>query len=125
MQEALVIIKPDAVRRSGVPAAIVSLMEQREIKIVEVKNTVMTLDDAQSLYNIHSTKDFFKGLVEFMVSGPCVVMRVQSDAGIKHIRDFVEEIRKSYATSTRENVVHASDSPEAAERELRLFFGAS
>lgn len=123
MQDALVVIKPDAVKRPGVPSSIMAELESEGFNIVALRSMTMSNEDASSLYDVHSQKDFFSGLVEFMSSGPCVVIHVKRENCINVVRNLVSRLRSRFATSTRENVIHASDSTVAATREVALFFG--
>jgi len=131
MERTLVIIKPDGVKR-GLIGEVLSRLEKRGFKITALKMIWLTEEQAQKLYKPHLKKDFYPGLLAFMISGPIVIMAVEGRSVIKIVRNMVgalnpEEalpgsIRGDYSLDMRHTVIHASDSPENAARELSLFF---
>jgi nucleoside-diphosphate kinase len=133
-QRSLVLLKPDAVRR-GLVGEIVSRIERKAgwtLAAMELR----TLDGATLAqhYGEHVGKPFYEPLVEFMASGPVVAMIVEGESVIEGIRALAGKtnpleagpgtIRGDFATITRENLIHASDSDESAEREIKIFFPA-
>lgn len=131
-QRTLVLLKPDATRR-GLIGEIISRIERKAnwtISAMELR----TLDDAtlEKHYGEHIGKPFYQPLVEFMASGPVVSLIVEGESVIDGVRALAGKtnpleagpgtIRGDYATITRENLIHASDSEESAEREIALFF---
>lgn len=133
-QRTLVILKPDTVRR-GLIGEVISRIERKagwRIRSMELR----TLDRAilEQHYAEHVGKPFYEPLVEFMASGPSVVLVVEGERVIEGVRALAGatdplqaaggSIRGDFATIVRENLVHASDSPESAERELKLFHPA-
>ena len=133
-QRSLVILKPDAVRR-GLVGEIVARIERKAgwtLAAMELR----TLDEATLAqhYAEHVGKPFYAPLVEFMASGPVVALIVEGESVIEGIRALAGKtnpleagpgtIRGDFATITRENLIHASDSDESAEREIKIFFPA-
>jgi nucleoside-diphosphate kinase len=133
-QRSLVLLKPDAVRR-GLVGEIVSRIE-RKANWTLVALELRTLDQAtlEQHYAEHVGKPFYEPLVEFMRSGPSVALIVEGESVIEGIRALAGRtnpleagpgtIRGDYATITRENLIHASDSELSAEREIKIFFPA-
>lgn len=133
-QRSLVILKPDAVRR-GLVGEIVSRIERKaNWRLVALE--LRTLDQAtlEQHYAEHVGKPFYEPLMEFMASGPSVAMIVEGESVIEGVRALAGKtnpleagpgtIRGDYATITRENLIHASDSDSSAEREIKIFFPA-
>jgi nucleoside-diphosphate kinase len=130
-QSTLVIIKPDAVRR-GLIGEILSRIERKGLRVDELR--LMRVDEglARRHYAEHSEKPFFGELVEFITSGPAVVAKVTGRDAIQVLRTLMGAtdpaasppgtIRGDLGTVVTENLIHGSDSPESAERELSLFF---
>ncbi len=131
MERSLVILKPDAVQR-GLIGPLIGRIETRGMKIIGMK--LMQMDDALARrhYAVHEGKSFFPGLVEYITSGPVVVMVIAGDNVIQMIRNTVGAtnplnaapgtIRGDYAITIGRNLIHASDSPENGEAELKNFF---
>ncbi len=131
MQKTLVLLKPDAVQR-GLVGELVSRLERKGLKLVGMK--LVRMDDAlaRQHYAEHVDKPFFKGLAEFITSGPLVAMAIEGEDAICMVRTLMGEtnpanaapgtVRGDYAVSIGLNLVHGSDSPESAQRELALFF---
>ena len=130
-QRTLVLVKPDGVRRKLV-GEVIRRLEQKTLEIVAMK--MMTIDAALATehYAEHTEKPFFGELLEFITSGPVVAMAIEGDDAIAVVRQMMGAtdpkkaaqgtIRGDYGLITTENLVHGSDSPESAERELKLFF---
>lgn len=131
MERSLVILKPDAVQR-GLVGPILGRLEQRGLKIVGMKLIQISEDVARRHYAEHEGKKFFAGLVEYITSGPVVVLVIAGESVIQMIRNTVGAtnplnaapgtIRGDYAVTIGRNLIHASDSPESGERELKNFF---
>lgn len=127
----LVLVKPDGVRR-GLVGEIISRFERKGLKIKALKMIKFTREQAEEFYSIHKGKHFFESLIEFITSGPVVAMVLEGDSAIKVVRLMIGPtdgreappgtIRGDYALSKSENVVHASDSPESAKREISIVF---
>ncbi|MBN1867820.1 nucleoside-diphosphate kinase [Candidatus Sumerlaeota bacterium] len=130
--QTLVLIKPDAVRRSLV-GEIVRRFENRGLRIAAMKLVRFDADLSRRHYKDHVDKDFYPPLEKFIASGPSLAMVLEGDNVIQVVRQMMGAtnhleaapgtIRADLALSTRENLVHGSDSPESAEREIPLFFG--
>ncbi|MBA2362712.1 MAG: nucleoside-diphosphate kinase [Chloroflexia bacterium] len=131
MDRTLVIIKPDAVQR-GLIGELIGRLEQRGLKIAALK--LMHIDDetAHTHYGEHIGKPFFAGLVHFITSAPVVVAVfegpnaqpiVRKTMGVTNPMDADPgTIRGDLAVDLGRNVIHGSDSPESAEREINIFF---
>jgi len=131
MEKTLIILKPDAVQR-GLIGAILSRFENKGLQIVGLKLTTIAPATAETHYAPHKEKPFYPGLVRFMTSGPVVVLALQGVNAIAIARNLMGAtfgskaapgtIRGDYGVSNAYNLIHGSDSPEAAEKELGLFF---
>ncbi|MBY0352972.1 nucleoside-diphosphate kinase [Candidatus Babeliales bacterium] len=131
MEHTLAIIKPDAVRAHN-SGKIIDRIEQEGFEIVGMKKINLSLAQAQSFYAVHKERPFFGELVEFMTSGPVVVMALAKDNAVKAWRDLMgatnpaqaadNTIRKLYGASVGENATHGSDAPETAAEEVKFFF---
>jgi nucleoside-diphosphate kinase len=131
-EETLVIVKPDAVRR-GLTGEILSRMERKGLRIEEMRLTRIDRDLAERHYGEHREKPFFGELVDFITTGEVVVARVAGESAVSVVRLLMGPtdpaaappgtIRGDFGTVITENLVHGSDSPESAKRELDLFFG--
>jgi nucleoside-diphosphate kinase len=128
----LVLIKPDAVAR-GLIAEILGRFERRGFRLRGLRLLVLERSAAESHYAEHRERPFFGELVDFITSGPIVALALEGNDAISTVRTMMGEthptnsapgtIRGDLALELAENVVHGSDSPESAERELALFFG--
>jgi nucleoside-diphosphate kinase len=125
------IIKPNAVR-TGKTGPILAMINEGGFEISAMRMVRMTLPQAESFYSVHRGKPFFEGLVEFMSSGPVVVMILRHENAVDEFRKLIGAtdpakaepgtIRKTFAVSVQMNAVHGSDSPENAIREANFFF---
>ena len=130
-ESTLLIVKPDGVRR-GLVGEVLRRVEAKGLAIDEMRLVTIPRGTAERHYDEHREKPFYGELVDFITSGPVVVARITGDDAITCWRmlmgptDPVEaapgSIRGDFATEIGENIVHGSDSPESAERELALFF---
>jgi nucleoside-diphosphate kinase len=133
-ERTLVLVKPDGVQRLLV-GLILARLEERGLKLVGLKLVLVDRDLAERHYAIHRSKPFFGSLVDFITSSPLVAAAFEGPNAIAVVRSMVGAtkpheaapgtIRGDYALETAQNLVHASDGPETAEAELRLWFGAS
>lgn len=131
MEKSLVLIKPDAVRKNII-GNIIGIYENHGLKVVNLRMGVVKESVAEEHYKEHKGKEFYESLLRFITSGPLVAMILEGENAISKIRGIngatnpekAEEgtIRKLYADSNRENCVHASDSLESAEREIKIWF---
>ena len=132
MDRTLILIKPDAFARN-LSGEIIARFERKGLTIVALRHMTMTRDLAERHYAEHVGKPFFEDLVEFITSGPLVAMALQGSSAIQAARQVIGatnpleaatgSIRGDFATQTGMNMVHGSDSPESAAREIELFFG--
>jgi nucleoside-diphosphate kinase len=130
-QSTLLIVKPDAVRR-GLIGEILRRVEAKGLRIAELRLIHIDRDLAEEHYGEHRDKPFFGELVDFITSGDVIVARVEGEQAVPVLRSIMGPtdpaaappgtIRGDYGTIITENLVHGSDSPESAERELKLFF---
>jgi nucleoside-diphosphate kinase len=128
------IIKPDAVR-AGATGAIIQRLTDKGFKIRAMKMLHMSRPVAEGFYAVHRERPFFGELVEFMTSGPSVVMALEKDDAMQAWRDLMGPtdstkapkgtIRGDFGKNVGENAVHGSDSPENAKIELSYFFNAT
>jgi nucleoside-diphosphate kinase len=132
VESTLLIVKPDAVRR-GLVGEILRRAEDKGLRLAEVRSLTIDVALAEEHYGEHRDKPFFGELVGFITSGPVVVARLEGEGAIAAWRTIMGPtdpvdappgtIRGDYGTVITENLVHGSDSPESAKRELKLFFG--
>ena len=132
MEETLVLVKGDGVRRRLV-GEIIRRIEGKSLDIDAMKLMDVGRELAEEHYAEHRDKPFFEELVEFITSTPVVAMRIKGEGAIKVMRNLMGStnpaeaapgtIRGDLALSLPDNLVHGSDSPESAARELGLFFG--
>jgi len=125
------IIKPNAIR-TGKTGPILSMINEGGFEISAVKMVHMTLQQAESFYEVHKGKSFFEELVDFMTSGPVVVMILRHENAVEEFRRLIGAtdpgkaeqgtIRKTFAVSLKMNAVHGSDSDKNAVREANFFF---
>ena len=131
LERTLVILKPDAVQRQLV-GRIVAQFESKGLKIVALKLARLERELLERHYGAHAGKDFYEPLLDYMASGPVVLMVVEGKGAVAVVRLMMGPtfgpdapagtIRGDLAMSKRFNLVHGSDSPEAAEQEVQLFF---
>lgn len=131
VERTLSIIKPDATRRN-LTGEIVSRFEKAGLRVVAQRRTLLSTGQAEAFYNVHKARPFFRGLVEFMTSGPVVVQVLEGESAIAKNREVMGAtdpakaapgtIRKDFAESIEANSVHGSDAPETAREEIRFFF---
>lgn len=131
MERTLTILKPDCVRKQ-LTGAVIDKIERAGFRIVAMKKTKLTKETAGAFYAVHRERPFFEELVEFMSSGPCVPMILEKENAVEDFRKLIgatdpaeaEEgtVRKLYADSKGENIVHGSDSDENAQIESSFFF---
>ncbi len=130
-ERTLVLIKPDGVRR-GLTGEVLARIERKGLRIVAMNLRTVARDLAETHYAEHAGKPFYGSLVEFITSGPLVAMVVEGPRAIAAFRalagatDPVKAtpgtIRGDYALEVQDNIVHGSDSPDSAEREIKIFF---
>jgi nucleoside-diphosphate kinase len=131
IQKSFVMMKPDAVQRR-LMGKILSRFEEKGLQIVACKLIHIDEDLAKTHYGEHAEKPFFPSLVEYITSSPSLAMVIQGEEAITTIRKIVGAtnpleadlgtIRGDFGMDTGRNIIHASDAPESAEREINLFF---
>jgi len=131
MQRSLVILKPDAVQR-GLVGQIVGRFEAKGLKLTAMKMMQISRELAERHYAVHRGKDFYPPLIDYITSSPVVVMVLEGAGAVDVVRRMMGTtfgydaepgtIRGDMGLSRRFNLVHGSDSPEAADKEIALFF---
>ena len=131
MEKTLIVLKPDAVKR-GLCGEILARFEKRGFTIVALKSLVVSQELAQTHYQEHAEKPFFAGLVEFITGAPSVAMVLEGQDAIALSRQMIGAtnplnaetgtIRGDLTNDKQFNLVHGSDSSEAATREIALWF---
>jgi nucleoside-diphosphate kinase len=132
VEQTLSIIKPDGVQKNLI-GEIYSRFEKAGLEIVAARMMHLTKDQAQGFYAVHKERPFFNDLVSYMTSGPVVVQVLQGEGAIAKNREIMGAtnpaeaapgtIRKDFAESIEENIVHGSDAAETAAVEIAFFFG--
>lgn len=134
MDKTLAIIKPDCTKKNVI-GKIIDRIESAGFKILGLRMVKLTPEQARKFYEVHKERPFYNDLVDFMTSGPVVVMALQKENAVQEFRNFIgstnpEEaaegsIRKDFGTNIQNNCVHGSDSDENAKREIGFFFTES
>jgi len=131
MERTLVILKPDALQRQLV-GRIITRFEEKGLQIVACKMMQMSRDLAERHYAVHKGKPFYASLIEYIISGPVMVVVLQAAGVIEMTRKMMGAtfgfqaepgtIRGDFGASRGLNLIHGSDSPQAAQTEIKLFF---
>ena len=131
MSRTLILVKPDAFARN-LTGEIIARFERKGLRIAQLQLTTLDRVLAEQHYAEHEGKPFFEELVSFITSGPLVAMVLEGDEAVKSARQLIGatnpldavpgSIRGDFAIEVGQNMVHGSDSYEAAEREVNLFF---
>ncbi len=131
MERTLIVVKPDGVER-GLTGQILARFETRGFKLVALKMMNVTPELAREHYSEHASKPFFPGLIEFITATPVVAMIFEGQNAIALSRQMIGatdplnaaagSIRGDFTMDKQANLIHGSDSPEAASRELALWF---
>ena len=134
MQRTLVLLKPDCVQRR-LMGEIISRFESKGLNVIAMKMLQVSPELAQQHYAEHVEKPFYPGLEAFITGAPVVAMCIEGLDVIRVVRDMLGAtsglqadagtIRGDYSSSRQMNLVHASDGPEAAAREMQLYFDES
>ena len=134
MERTLILLKPDAVQRRLV-GPIIERFERKGLKVIGMKLMQISDELAATHYEAHQGKPFYDGLVQFMTSGPVVALALEGNKALTVCRKLMGAtfgcdadagtIRGDFGISNGFNLVHGSDSPEAAQRELELFFDSA
>jgi nucleoside-diphosphate kinase len=130
-ERTLAIIKPDAVDK-GLIGKIIAHLEEAGFVVTDLQMTRLSEAEARRFYEVHAERPFYGSLVAFMTSGRCVPMVLERKSAVSALRETIGAtdparaaegtIRRLYAESVERNAIHASDSPENAEREIEFFF---
>jgi nucleoside-diphosphate kinase len=130
-ERTLVLIKPDGVRR-GLIGTVIERIERKGLRIVALELRILDRETASTHYAEHVGKPFFEPVVDFITSGPLVALVAEGPRAIEAFRGLAGAtdpvaatpgtIRGDHALEIGENVVHGSDSPESAQREIKIFF---
>lgn len=133
-EKTLIIVKPDGVAR-GLTGEIISRLERKGLKLVAGKFCQVSREKAENHYAEHNGKPFFNSLLDFITSSPVMIIVVEGNTAIASVRNLVGKtngvesapgtIRGDFGSSKSFNLIHASDSPESAEREIANFFDPS
>ncbi len=132
IQKTYTMIKPDGVRNGHI-GEIVNRFERAGLKIEQMRLEMVTPEQAKANYAEHEGKPFYEGLIAYVTSGPVVKMVVSGEGAVAKVRALMGStnpaeaapgtIRGDFGLTMDENVIHGSDSPESAEREIGVFFG--
>ena len=132
IEQTLSIIKPDAVAKNVI-GKIYTRFEDAGLTIKRAAMCHLSRAQAEEFYGVHKERPFFNDLVEFMISGPVMVQVLEGDNAISLNRELMGAtnpddadegtIRKDFATSIEQNIVHGSDGPDTAREEINFFFG--
>ena len=130
-ERTLVLIKPDGMRR-GLAGEVIARIERKGMRIVAMDMRTVGRDLAETHYAEHVGKPFYGSLVDFITSGPLVALVAEGPRAIEAFRGLAGAtdpvkaapgtIRGDYALEVQDNIVHGSDSPDSAEREIKIFF---
>lgn len=131
MERTFAIIKPNAFA-DGNSGKILSRIYEENFKVVGLKKLYMSAMEASGFYGVHKEKPFFGELVDFMASGPCIVMVLEAEGAIKKWRDLMGAtnpaeaaegtLRREFGESLGVNATHGSDAPDTADFEIGYFF---
>ena len=131
MERSLVLIKPDGVKRELI-GRIINYYEEKSLEIVALKLIMPTIDDAKEHYSEHEGKEFFEELINYITGGKICAMILMGDKAVDVVRKIngdkdpaqaeLGSIRGRFALDKTQNLVHASDSTDSAEREIRIWF---
>ncbi len=132
VENTFVMVKPDGVRR-GLIGEVIRRLEQKGLNLERLEMRSVDDETAETHYAEHVERPFFASLVEFITSGPVVAMEWSGESAVSVARTLMGgtnpaesapgTIRGDYGLEIQENIVHGSDSPESAERELSIWFG--
>jgi nucleoside-diphosphate kinase len=133
IESTFIMVKPDGVAR-GLVGELISRLEKKGLLLEQIRMLTIDRDLASRQYSEHSQKPFFPELVDFITSGPVVAMRWSGESAVAVARTLMGAtdpklaapgtMRGDFGQAVTRNLVHGSDGPEAAERELALFFGS-
>lgn len=132
VEKTFTMVKPDGVERNLI-GEVIRRYESNGLKITQLRMVRFSKDRAQAFYDVHREKPFYHELVEFIISGPVVGMVAEGEDAIRRVREIMGAtdfrkalpgtIRADFAREITKNIVHGSDAPDTAAREIKLFFG--
>jgi nucleoside-diphosphate kinase len=134
LERTLCIIKPDAVekRKQG---AILQRLQEEGFKVLGLRQTQLSRPTAEGFYAVHRERPFFQDLCAFMTRGPVVVIALERDNAVQHLRNVIGAtdpakagegtVRKQFGSNVGENAVHGSDSPENGQLETAYYFSGA
>lgn len=132
VEQTLSIIKPDGVQKNLI-GEILARFEQAGLSIVAARMAQLSKEEAEEFYAVHRERPFYRDLVRYMTSGPVMIQVLEGENAIERNRRIMGAtnpadadegtIRADFAASIEENVVHGSDAPDTAAREIAFFFG--
>lgn len=133
VERTLAILKPNCIRKN-LQGEIIARIQKAGFRILSIKQIWLTRHMAEAFYAVHEGRPFYKGLVNFMTSGPCIPIALEKDNATEDFRLLIGAtdpreaepgtIRKLYADNKVENIIHGSDSPENGEIEITFFFSS-
>lgn len=133
MERTLAILKPDCVKKNLI-GAVISHITESGFRIIGMRQILLTAATAGGFYEVHRERPFFNDLVSFMSSGPCVPIVLEKESAVADFRTVIGAtdpleaeagtVRKLYADSKGENIIHGSDSVENAKIEISYFFSS-
>ena len=134
IERTFTMIKPDAVER-GLTGQVIARLEAEGLKVVAMKMIKVDNKRAKKLYEVHKGKPFYDDLIKYAMSGPVVTMILEGEDAVRRLRQVIGAtdpskaepgtVRRDFGLTVLKNVIHAADSPENAEREMRIFFKKS
>ena len=134
IERTLCIMKPDCVKKN-LQGEVLSRLQKAGFKVLGFKQVRLNIEEAKAFYQVHAGRPFYNSLVEFMTSGPCVPVALEKENAVADYRNFIGAtdpaeaapgtIRKDFADSKGENIVHGSDSVENGKIEVAFFFSES
>ncbi|HAZ63657.1 MAG TPA: nucleoside-diphosphate kinase [Armatimonadetes bacterium] len=124
MDRTLAIIKPDAVA-AGNTGAILAAIEAAGFRLAALRRRTFSRAEAETFYAVHAEKSFFGQLIDFMVSGPCVVAVLEREGAVEAWREALLPIREQYGSGVTANAVHGSDADETAAVEIAFLFSGA
>jgi len=134
IEKTLAILKPDCVRK-GLQGSVIQHIQKAGFKVLGMKQIRLTQEQAGAFYAVHKDRPFYAELVEFMTSGPCVPLALEKENAVADFRTTIGAtdpaeaadgtIRKLYADSKGENIIHGSDSVENGRIEVAFYFSSA
>ena len=131
VEKTFAIIKPDALE-AGYTGDIIKIIELNKFSIIRMQKLQLSRDQAEQFYAVHKHRSFFTELVDYMLSGPVIILALEKPNAIQDWRDLMGAtdpqkaapgtLRRMFGTTVGSNATHGSDAPETAQQELAFFF---